>query len=194
MLLFCLCACDAVRAQVASPAITRAEGVDGPSGISWVHLGIEGKLLANGPTPELPPMLTAQCTQTRDGKQKFELLADFGGVRDKAYYPPWRPKNKDDLFPPELNKVMLTMEFLGYTHVKPVKRQWVELQEPAGELKYNTPSMGSANMEQIMFYLQYLKALPTLRLSAKGLSTVEFMTTPTLDAIRREPMCKAAGL
>lgn len=197
MWVLCLCVCSAARAGVAqvaaAPGVTRAEGVDGPSGISWVHLAIEGKLVANGAAPELPPMLTAQCTQTKDGKQKFELLADWGGVKDKAYYPPWQP-HKGDPFPPRLDKVTVTMEFLGYTHVKPVKRQWVELLEPVGELKYNTPGMGSGNMEEVMFYLRYLLALPTLRLSASGLSTVEFMTTPLLDAVRKEPMCKAAGL
>jgi hypothetical protein len=187
-----------VAQQPAAPVVTRTGGVDAPSGIAWVHLAIEGRLVATGSaqgsTPELPPMLTAQCTQTRDGNQRFELLADAGGVKDKAYYPPWRPRDQNDHFPPRLDKVKVTMEFLGYTHVKPVKREWVELLEPAGELKYSTPSFGSANMEEITFYLRYLLALPTLRLSAQGLPAVEFVTTPLLNAIRAEPMCSVAGM
>ena len=59
----------------------------------------------------------------------------------------------------------MTMEFLGYTHVRPVRRQWeIPVQTP-GQYRYNPPGGGSANLEEITFYLRYLIALPTLRLA-----------------------------
>ena len=88
----------------------------------------------------------------------------------------------------------MTMEFLGYTHVKPVKRAWEFLQAPEGELRYAAPGMRSPNMEPISFYLQDLKALPTLRLTAPARGTLEFETTKWLQAVKAEPLCAAAGL
>ena len=85
------------------------------------------------------------------------------------------------------------MEFLGYTHVKPVTRQWERLDAPPGQFRYNPPSGASSNMEDSTYYLQYLKALPTLRLTYAG-KTVEFLTGPLLDQIRKEPLCKASDL
>ena len=82
-----------------------------------------------------------------------------------AFYPPWRPANAQDLFPPRTEKVNLTMEFLGYTKVKPMTRQFEKVVAPSGQLRYNPPSGGSRNMEQASFFFQYLRALPTLRAS-----------------------------
>jgi len=48
-------------------------------------------------------------------------------------------------------------------------------------------------MEEIAYYLRFLLALPTLRLTL-GNRSAEFMTTPLLEAIRSEPLCSAAGL
>jgi hypothetical protein len=142
---------------------------------------------------EAGPMLIAQCTRSSSGKLFFELLTNFGGVKDLAYYPPWRPANDHDLFPPQLPKPMITMEFLGYTHVKPVKRQWETLTRPMGQYRYNPPSGGSSNMEDSTYYLRYLLALPTLRLTLAD-KAAEFRTTPLLDQIRKEPLCKASLL
>ena len=50
------------------------------------------------------PTLIAQCTRRSSGKLAFELLANFGGVSDVAYYPPWTPANSSDRFPPQLEK------------------------------------------------------------------------------------------
>lgn len=138
-------------------------------------------------------MLIAQCTRNSSGKLAFELLANFGGVEDLAYYPPWRPADSRDLFPPQLQKLNITMEFLGYTHMKPVKRQWEALRQPVGQYRYNPPSGGSSNMEDSMYYLRFMLALPTLRLTL-GDKTAEFHTAPLLDQIRREPLCKASLL
>jgi hypothetical protein len=139
------------------------------------------------------PTLVAQCTRKPSGKLAFELLANFGGVSDLAYYPPWTRVNSDDLFPPRLEKPAITMEFLGYTHVKPVKRQWEALLQPVGQYRYNPPSAGSSNMEDSTFYLRFLIALPTLRLTLAN-QTAEFKTTALLDQIRKEPLCKASLL
>ena len=86
------------------------------------------------------------------------------------------------------------MEFLGYTKVKPVKRQWEYLLQPFGELRYATPGMSSANMEPITFYLQYLKALPTLRLTTPDKRTLEFETTAWQQALKADPLCHASTL
>jgi hypothetical protein len=79
-----------------------------------------------------------------NGKFSFELFANFGGATDLAFYPPWIPASKDDLFPPRTEKANMTMKFLGYTHVKPVRRQWeIPVQTP-GQYRYNPPGSGSA--------------------------------------------------
>jgi hypothetical protein len=141
----------------------------------------------------IAPTLIAQCTRKPSGKLGFELLANFGGVSDLAYYPPWTPANSGDIFPPRLEKPIITMEFLGYTHVKPVKRQWEALLHPVGEYRYSAPASGSNNMEDSTYYLRFLIALPTLRLSLAG-KTAEFHTAPLLDQIRKEPLCRASLL
>jgi hypothetical protein len=170
-------------------ASARADGTGAPDGST--ALPSSGSAEASGPI--LNPMLIAQCTRYPSGKLAFELLANFGGVKDLAYYPPWRPANSRDLFSPQLQKLNITMEFLGYTHVKPVKRQWEALLQPVGQYRYNSPSSGSSNMEDSTYYLRFLLALPTLRLTL-GDKTAEFRTKPLLDQIRREPLCKASLL
>ncbi len=176
------------------PGITRLDGKDAPSGIQYALISVEGKL--TGPAaqvPSVPPTLTAQCTQTPDGKQKFELLANLGGVTDLAFYPPWH-QTREDLYPPILQRATVTMEFLGYTRVKPVKRQWEYLAQSPNEMRYATPGMASANMESISFYMQYLKALPLLRLTVPGKGTVEFETSKWQTLIRAEPLCRQSAL
>lgn len=190
--------------------VVRKAGVDTDSGIRYVLLSIAAQRLGaigaqdvKGPEQDgalletVSPLLTAQCTQTKSGKLKFELLAMLppgGNASELAFYPPWRPMSDSDLFPPRLTRVQVTMEFLGYMKVKPVKRQWEILLENAGQMRYATPAMISANMEEIMFYLQYLKALPTLRLSIPGKAAASFETTAWQRAVREEPLCRASGL
>jgi hypothetical protein len=194
--------------------ITRVAGTDTSSQIEYVRLVLEGtviestqKKVSAGPLLEtaessvirkapLPlqfPQLTAQCTKTASGKLAFELFANFGGVADSSFYPPWRPVSSRDLFPPRLDKYKFTMEFLGYTRVKPVKREFEAVLQPAGQFRYNTPSGGSSNMEDSTYYLRFLLALPTLRLTL-GPRSAEFLTPPLLEQIRREPLCKSSLL
>jgi hypothetical protein len=172
-------------------------GQETTSHIQYVRLVLTGSLRtsasADTPAPSPVPTLIAQCTLRPNGKSYFELFANFGGATDLAYYPPWTPASKEDLFPPNTDKVTITMDFLGYTHVKPVRRQWeIPVQTP-GQYRYNTPGGSSANLEEITYYLRYLLALPTLRLTL-GNRSADSLTTPLLDEIRKEPLCHAAAL
>jgi len=195
--LLLLCVAPAAEGQTSplAPGLSRIAGTDPASGIAYTRLLLEGKLLsppASAEPPSTTPTLIAQCTQRPNGNLLFELFANYGGVEDTVFHRPWQPSD-GSLFAPTTVKVNITMEFLGYTHVKPVTRQWEKLDTPAGQFRYNPPSRASSNMEDSTFYLQYLKALPTLRLTYAG-KTVEFLTTPLLDQVRKEPLCKASRL
>ena len=177
-----------------SPALARSEGVEPHQNIVYTRLYLTAQ---SDPAPSefdiSRPTLTVQCTQRSNKKFFFELFVNFGGVTDIAFYPPWRPANDRDLFPPRTGKVSLTMEFLGYTRVKPVKREFEQVIQPDHQLRYNSPGSSSHNLEEIAFYFQYLRALPTFRLSDSSHSAT-FLTEPLLAQIRKESLCKASGL
>jgi hypothetical protein len=59
--------------------------------------------------------------------------------------------------------------------------------------RYNPPGSGSPNLEEVSYFLRYLLALPTLRLTLNNLSS-EFVTTQLLSGIQSEPLCQAASL
>ena len=182
---------------ILASGIARISGMEAASHIQYVRLILRGTLRTPPPTdataPLSSPMLIAQCTARPNGKSFFELFANFGAVSNLAFYPPWTPTSKDDLFPPRTDKAIFTMEFLGYTHVKPVRRQWeIPVQTP-DQYRYNPPGGGSQNLEEITYYLRYMVSLPTLRLTLADRSA-EFLTTPLLNEIRKEPLCRAAGL
>jgi hypothetical protein len=206
-LLAMLCVSSALNAQQPEPngpekttlstGIDRLAGKETTSHIQYVRLVLAGSLRTPSPAdssaPSPPPTLVAQCTLRPNGKSYFELFANFGGATDLAFYPPWTPTSRDDLFPPVTDKITLTMEFLGYSHVKPVRRQWeIPVQTP-GQYRYDPPGAGSANLEEITYYLRYLLALPTLRLTLDNRSA-DFLTTPLLNEVRKEPLCRAASL
>ncbi|WP_353065187.1 hypothetical protein RBB77_04915 [Tunturibacter psychrotolerans] len=177
--------------------IDRIAGQEPTSRIQYIRLALPGTLrlptTGDSPAPSLSPTLIAQCTLRPNGKSYFELFANFGRATDLTFYPPWTRTSDSDLFPPPTEKVMMTMDFLGYTHVKPVRRQWeIPVQTP-GQYRYNPPGSGSSNLEEIAYYLRYLLALPTLRLSL-GNNSADFLTTPLLNEIRKEPLCRAASL
>ena len=185
------------ESTVLDSGITRIAGVNAASRIQYVRLVLRGTLRkatpANTDATVPSPMLIAQCTTRPNGKSFFELFASFEPVSDLAFYPPWTPTSQQDLFPPRTDKVIVTMEFLGYTHVKPVRRQWeIPVQSP-GLYRYNTPGGGSGNLEEIAYYFRYLVSLPTLRLTL-GDRSADFLTTPLLNEIRKEPLCRAAAL
>jgi len=169
------------------------QGTDAGSGIAYALIPVEGRRVSAGEAPSAP-RLTAQCTQNASGKLRFELLVDAGDVGELRFVPPWKPVSKSDLFPPVVPKTTVSMEFLGYTKVKPVKRQWTGIDGLPGEWKYATPGLGSANMEDAAYYLQYLKALPTLRLTFASGLTLEFDTARWQQRVKAEPLCAASGL
>ena len=193
--------CMPMRAQMQTltPGLRKLSGVEPTTKTEYVRIFLDGTLVApNSPltadplTADSPPVLIAECTQASSGKLRFELHAHFGDVQDIAYYPPWHP-TPGDPYPPETAKVTVAMDFFGYTKVKPAKRQWEYLTAPLGELRYNPPSGRSHNLEEITFYLQYLKALPTLRLTLND-KAAQFSINPLFDALRNEPLCKASGI
>ncbi len=204
-------ACLPLRGQqadqsAAQPQITtlpsgvqRLAGTEPSSQIQYARLILRGTLhpAAKGapdpPTPDSPPILIAQCSLRPSGKYLFEVFTTFGGTADLAFYPPWKPVDSHDLFPPRTEKVTITMDFLGYTHVKPFHRQWEIPAEAPSLYRYNPPSAGSTNLEEVSYFLRYLMSLPTLRLTLNNLAA-EYATTPFLADIRQEPLCRAAGL
>ena len=177
--------------------LPQISGTDPVSGITYVLITTTGSRSAG--KPEDPaPRLTAQCTRQADGKLRFELLTDDGSNGDLRFIPPFKSSTAQQYAPP-VPHANVTMQFLGYTHVKPVKRQWSGIDGLRGEWIYATPGFSSANMEQITFYLQYLRALPTLRLTfpkadAGPPLVLEFETTRWLARIRAEPLCAASGI
>jgi hypothetical protein len=208
-LALCIFSLHATAQQAASSVetlpsgIARTTGKDPSSSIAYTRL-----FLTTAPPPAIPiagtpkvplpaadltlPTLTVQCTQAPNGKFRFELFVNFGGVTDTAFYPPWH-ETPGNLFPPQTEKTNLTMEFLGYTKVKPVKRQFESVLQPSGQLRYNSPGSRSANLEEIAFYFQYLRALPTFHISSPT-HTATFLTAPLLAQIHNEPLCPASGL
>lgn len=187
---------EAARVEVLRPGLGRLQGQDRDTGIEYARLFVlassEGK--PEGGAFDLAlPTVTVQCTLDVKGKYRAEMFVNFGGVTDAAFYPPWRPKTKQDLYPPRTLKRMVTMEFLGYTKVKPAKRQFEEVVQPSGQLRYHSPGIGSGNMEEITYYFQYMRALPTLRVT-DGERTATFGVGPLLEQMHKEPLCKASGV
>jgi hypothetical protein len=193
----CVSAARVAAGQAATEmpkGMSRVAGLDAGSGILYALITVEGRLV--GPAATLaapPPRLTAQCTRDGAGKLRFELMMDVGEAGPMVFYPPWK-QTKDELFEPQPVMVNVSMEFLGYTKVKPVKRQWGYVKGMPEELKYGTPGLYSNNLEQVNFYLQYLRSLPTLRLGVPGKPAVEFETLAWQALLRAEPLCRASGL
>jgi hypothetical protein len=193
---------DLAHAQLPTftPNMARIDGTESSSGIAYTRVF----LAAQPDTPDSTntatnqildlslPIVTAECTKRPNGKYYFDLFVNFGGVTDTAYYPPAKLVNENDHLPPT-TKVMLTLEFLGYTKYKPVKRQFEYVHNPHNQLRYNSPSLHSSNLEEFTWFLQVLKALPTLKITGES-HTASFFVTPLLTQLHSEPLCKAPGL
>ena len=171
--------------------VTKSAGTDAGSGIQYALVSLDGRLVGGAGEGTPAPRLTAQCMKMPSGTLKFELLAHFGGVPEVKFDAPWKPSPGED-FAPRLEKAQVTMEFLGYTKVKPVRRQWDYLSGSIGELRYAPPGMSSSNMEEIAYYMQYVRSLPTLRLSS-GTNAAEWETAKWQVALHQEPLCGAGG-
>ena len=180
------------------PGLWRLAGSDPASGIAYVRVLLvntsaspESVAEASDETmPDLTkPTLTGQCTRDAHGKLHFELFINFGGMPDAAFYPPWRSSGPDDLFPAPKPRVQLTMEFLGYTKVKPFRRQFEQVDAPGPEqMRYLNPGKTSSNLEPPGWFFQYLRSLPTLRVTGLNHSA-EFFTTQWLQELHAEPLC-----
>lgn len=63
-----------------------------------------------------------------------------------------------------------------------------------GEYHYRPPGLGSANMEPVPFFLQYMYAVPVLRVSYRdgknGETLAEFHTAGLMDVVRKTQMCQ----
>ena len=192
-----------------TPALTavgaglwRLAGQDPGSGITYVRVFLVATRSSARPAaaaasldaPDLSsPTLTGQCTRDARGRLRFEMFVNFGGVTDTAFYPPWRSTGPEDLFPRPTDKLELRMEFLGYTKVKPLKRQFERVEAPGGDqMRYTNPGGGSSNLDPPGSFFLYLRSLPTLRLSGSAASA-EFFTTPWLQQLHGEPLCAASG-
>jgi hypothetical protein len=83
----------------------------------------------------------------------------------------------------------IKLDFPGY---RPFKRQFETM--PWGEYHYRPPGLGSANMEPVSFFLQYMYAVPVLRASTTdrklGDKGAEFHTAGLMDVVRTTEMCK----
>ena len=181
----------------ANGAITRLSGTDASSSIQYVRLVLNGSLhiassaVAETRSDATPPIFIAQCSLRPGGRSIFEMFAAFGGPVDLKFYPPWTPKDSHDLFPPATRKMVMTMEFLGYVHIKPFRRQWEIPVETPSLYRYNSPGSRSSNLEEPSWFLRYLASLPTLRLTLDD-RAAEFETTSLLAAIRDESLCTAS--
>jgi len=185
---------------IAPDGMARMAGTDAGSGIQYALISVDGKLVgAGGAAPVPPPRLTAQCTKALDGKLQFELLADLGGVAQIAYIPPWKPTKERPVRPPE-EKARVKTEFLGYVKQKPLQFEWRYMREIPGEMHFASPGLHSGNMESERFFMQYLRSLPTLRMTippggpVKAMATVEFETQKWQGLVKAEPLCWASGL
>ena len=178
-------------AQTAS-SLRHLEGIDPVSGTEYTRILLPGSSLSNSPLAPVDftgtPTLIAQCTRQVTGKQAFELFLSFGDATDLDFHAPVAPSPAH----PRPQRVDLHLDFSGYTHI-PLKRQFETLDEPNGLLRYATPGLHSANLDDAPILLRYLVALPTLRLTHADRSAT-FNTLPLLSAIRSEPLCKAALL
>jgi hypothetical protein len=187
-------AAKAQQPTALTPTLARTEGVEPISAIAFTRLYLTAQTDPPPPAFDITrPTLTVQCTRRPGDKYLFELFVNFGNITDTAFYPPWHRTDDTELFAPRTEKIPLTMEFLGYTRVKPVRRDFEFVIAPAGQLRYNPPSTLSRNLEEITYFLQFLRALPTFHLSYPG-HAATFLTEPLLAQIRKEPICRASGL
>ncbi len=171
-----------------APVLSRVEGTDAGSGTHYVRLSVSSS--GSGTQPDLPPRFTLEC---RDVKGKHDLIwfLSFGGVPAQPFEPPFKP-SQDDPFPPSYHMVKLKMNFEGYMRTKPFTKAWEEL--PSGEFRFCNSSIACPNMETARFYMAFLNALPTLRISyakaADGKSPEQvFQLRSLVDEANKAPLC-----
>jgi hypothetical protein len=168
-----------------APNLSRLEGVDASTGISYVRLLLS--LPKEAGEQKAPPRFTVECYEDK-GKRNIRWLFSVGGVDDVAFVPPFRP-SPGSLYPPIYPAVNLKMTFEGYIKWKPFTRSWSVL--PSGELRYRNAGTDSPNMDSPAYFMHFLDSLPGIRLRyAKGNSTeIFFQTQPLLDEMKKSALC-----
>ena len=169
----------------------RADGVDARSGTAYTRLYLVSE--GAGAFDTARPMLTVDCTRRQDGKYGFGMALHYNGTTDTGFHAIRSLHAGQPHFEHTDDQREVTLEFLGYTRVKPLKRQFLLVSEPAGALVYNPPGLHSYNLEDASYPFQYLRALPTFRTTYSGW-TVTFETEPLLAQISKEPLCAASHL
>lgn len=171
-----------------APALSRVEGTDAGSGTHYVRLSVSAA--SSGTALDLAPRFTLEC---RDVKGKHDLIwfLSFGGVPVQAFEPPFKP-SENDQFPPVYPKVKLKMNFEGYMRSKPYTKAWEQL--PSGELRFCNSGINCPNMETARFYMAFLNALPTLRVSYAKASEDKspeqvFQLRSLVDEASKTPVC-----
>jgi len=170
-------------------------GTDASSGTEYLRLFLAADMEASPsspePTPQDSPTFTIECTQLRS-RRELHFYVGFGGVKDTAFTPPFKP-TQTNLFPPVYPTVVFKMTFEGYIHSKPFKRSWEEL--PNGNYRYRNPGGASFNLDGPRYFLQYLNSLPGMRVVRPNPepgkpAEVLFQTRPLLDLVLRDPLCQ----
>ncbi len=189
-----LCLLPNLSLAQSTSSLQHIEGTDSGSGTEYSRILLPGQLLSTSPVTTVAlssatPTLIAQCTRQTSGKLAFDLFVEFGDVTDLDFHALPTPSPAH----PRPQRLDVTLDFSGYTHIGGMKRQWEDLREPKGLLRYSTPGFHSGNLEGAPVILRYLVALPELRLTLADRSA-SFNTSPLLTEIRSEPLCKAALL
>lgn len=170
--------------------LLRLEGTDQPSGIHYLKLIV---LLnpTNATAPETLPRFTIECRE-QAGKRSLHWLLRFDGSPDFAFQHP-NVSTKENLYPIPNPSVDLKMRFEGYMQSKDFKRQWEIL--PTGELHYRNPGLGSSNMDNPRYFLQWLNSLPNLRIvyaktTANTARELVFPLQPALAQLAKSNLCQ----
>lgn len=186
---------ETVQAIGAHPNLFSLHGTHADSGSEYLRLLLTaepGSTVAPSiPDPRVSPTFTLECTQLKT-RRTVSLYANFGGIADLSFPVPFRP-TQDNPFPPRNATVPLTMVFEGYIKSKPFKRDWEAL--PNGNYRYRNPGMGSSNLDDPRFFLQYLNSLPTLHVTIARPDPGKpgelfFHTTALLQEASRSPLCQ----
>lgn len=171
-----------------APSLSHVEGTDADLRTHYVRLSVSTPV--SGTEPEMASRFTVEC---RDVKGKHDLLwfLSFGGVPVQPFMPPVKP-SPGHPFRPKYRKVKLKMDFEGYMRTKPYTRAWEEL--PSGEFRFCNAGVHCPNMETARFYMAFLNALPTLRISftnsSDGTSPEQvFQLRSLVDEANKTPLC-----
>jgi hypothetical protein len=183
----------AQRPEAVGENLLRLEGTDAPTGIHYLKL----MLLLKGPdtpadaAPATLPRFTVECREQK-GKRSLHWLLRLDGSENFGFYPPG-VLTEEHPYPTPTPNVLMSMRFEGYTHSQEFKRQWEVL--PTGELHYRNAGIRSANLDDPVYFMQWLGSLPNLRIGyAKPTATqpkaMVFATKPLLELVKKAALCQ----